>query len=97
MAQRADLLAEIDTTLDGSGDYTGDWIDSSEIYSVRVLYSGVGTQALIQESANQTNVLSTSLPVGFGEVPITARYFRFAVDGGSANATLRATVRTVGS
>lgn len=95
MAKRADLLAEIDTTLDGSGDYTGEWLDSAGVNLARVLYAAAGTQALVQESSDQTNVLSTPVPTGYGEVPLTARYFRLAVDGGTANAAFRAMIRAV--
>lgn len=95
MTQRVDLLAEIDTTLDAAGDYTGDWIDSGGVNTIRVLYSAIGTQGLIQESADQVSALSSPVPAGYGELPLTARYFRFTVDGGTANAALRATIRAV--
>lgn len=95
MAKRADLLAEVDTTLDGSGDYTGEWLDSAGVDTIRVLHLIAGTQAIIQESSDQSSVLSTPVPSGYGEVPLTARYFRLAVDGGTANATFRATIRKV--
>lgn len=95
MAHRMDLLAEINTTLDSSGDYTGDWIDSAGIDTVRIAYSSAGARGLIQESTDQVEIRSAELPVGYGEMPITLRYFRFAVDGGTPNAALRATLRVV--
>lgn len=100
MAQRTDLVAEIDTTLDGSGDYTGPWIDSAGIFRLRVANTGSGVR--IEESNDQTNtvqvntveVSSEGLPYAQEEISITARYFR--VRGyGDPNAALHASVRVV--
>jgi type 1 fimbria pilin len=100
MAQRADLLAELDITLDGSGDYTGPWLDSAGVLLLRVVNTGSGVR--IEESNDQTNLVQINtieiagegLPYGQEEIPITARYFR--VRGyGEANAALHAAVRVV--
>lgn len=99
MAQRTDLVAEIETTLDGSGDYTGPWIDSAGIFKVRVVNVGSGIR--IEQSNDQTNAVQISTvdvgvegPYRHEEIAITARYFR--VRGyGDANAPLHAAVRVV--
>lgn len=100
MAQRNDLITELDTNLDGSGDYTGPWIDSASVYRVRVVNTGSGLR--IEESNNQADTVSLhtvgisaeGLPYAAEEIPITARYFR--VRGyGDPNAPLHAVVRVV--
>lgn len=101
MAQRTDLIAEIDTTLDGSGDYTGSWLDSGGIFLIRVVNTGSGVR--IEESNNQTDVVQVNtsevaaegLPWAQEEMSLTARYFR--VRGyGDANAALHVAVRVIG-
>jgi len=100
MSQRADLIAEIDTTLDGSGDYTGSWLDSAGIFKVRVVNTGSGVK--IEESNNQSDIVqvntvaiaSEGLPYAQEEIALTARYFR--VRGyGDASAALHAAVRAI--
>lgn len=96
MAQRADLLAEISTTLDGSGNFAGTWIDSGGVKNVRVIHSSVGVTPQIDESSDQSVILgNTTVSGGYAEAPLTARYFRLTVSGGTANATFRAVLRAV--
>lgn len=101
MARRIDLIAEIDTTLDGSGDYTGEWIDSCGIRTIRV--ANVGSGVRIEESNNQTDIVQVNtsdvapegLPYNKEEITITARWLR--VRGyGSPNGPLHAAVRVIG-
>lgn len=95
MARRGDLLVEVNSTLDGSGDYTGDWIDSSGIFTIRVLATTAGVNPGIQQTADQVYIFSDTLGAGYQEYPITARYFRLYMDGGTPNAAFRAIVRAV--
>lgn len=100
MATRFDLVAELDTTLDGSGDYTGPWIDSSNIYKIRIVNVGSGMR--IEESNNQTDIVQVNtvgipdegLPYNAEEVLITSRYFRIR-GYGDPNAPIHASVRIV--
>jgi hypothetical protein len=100
MAQRTDLVAEIDTTLDGTGDYTGPWIDSAGIFLIRIVNVGSGIR--IEESNDQTNTVQINtveiagegLPYAQEEIAITARYFR-VMGYGDPNAPLHAAVRIV--
>lgn len=96
--RRADLLAEIDTTLDGSGVYEGPWIDTGGVYDVRVC-ADTAAPLYLEESQDG----STKVP-GIGalsslrsEVGLTNRFFRVAVRGSSANAgqTFVCTVRAL--
>lgn len=94
MAVRRDLVLEVDTTLDGSGNYASDWLDSSAIYDVRVLhwFSGSPSPTVqIDESSDQTHIL-TSTVLG-ADASLTARYFRLSANGGGVGATFRAAVR----
>lgn len=94
MARRVDLLVEADTTLDGSGTYASDWIDTSGVYTVRVV-SNLPGETYVVQSADQTNALASTLANGV-DVPITARYLRVEVGAPSqANADYRVTIRSV--
>jgi hypothetical protein len=100
MAQRSDLLFEVDTTLDGSGNYTSPWIESAEVHSVVAVWTdGVGGSSGYPKfnlSADATNVIRSVESLGvFGEYKIPARYFRFQISGGTANATLRVSIKAL--
>jgi hypothetical protein len=95
MARRGDLLVEVNTTLDGSGNYTGDWIDSSGIERIRVLSTTASVFPQIQQTADQVYIFQDTLASGSEEYAITGRYFRLAMVSGTANATYRAIVRAV--
>lgn len=96
---RSDLLVEIDTTFDASGNYTGPWMDSTGILSVRGVYSfsgSSGPQVFIEESSDASVVLGGGGSIyGGAVVPLSARYFRVAGTGADAGATLRASIRRV--
>jgi hypothetical protein len=97
--RRADLLDEIDTVLSGSGDYTGDWIDTASVFRVRVMYTfnvAPAPQVLIDESMDQNAILGSSqVKPDAPELPLTARYIRVRVAGGGSGAAFRASVRAV--
>jgi hypothetical protein len=100
MTSRQDLLAEIDITLDGSGNYVGDWLDSSGVLTVRIVIQTMGStnpaDVSLEQSSDQTNEVSTDgFSEAFGEFEITARYFRLLVTGGQASVGFRAVIRDV--
>lgn len=91
MAQRSDLVLEGPITLDGSGNYTGPWIDSAEIRSVGVIHSGTpGSQ--IEFSSDASAVINIDTWTNFTEKPV---HSRFSVAGGTANATVKVSVRAM--
>lgn len=94
MARRTDLLVEVDTTLDGTGRYVGDWVDTAGVLTIRV-FTTQGSSLLIEQSADQVQILADTLGVDL-EFDLTMRYFRIAVDGGTPNAAFRGTVRAIG-
>lgn len=95
MANRSDLLSEVDTTIDANGDYIGPWIDSGQVQTVRVIYTDLGIAPAIEESADQANVIRGIGLTNGANVNITARYFRLKVDGSSgyAGQAFRAVIR----
>lgn len=97
MADRTgNLLAEVNTTLDGNGDYTGTWLDVDGVLKVRVLYNSADAAGL-QQSNDKTNVISTATVASNGDVALTARYCRFVLDApiGQANAAFYLAMRAV--
>jgi hypothetical protein len=98
MAVRSDLVAEIDTTLSGSGTLTGAWIDSGDVQSVHMVYGFTGSPSPVvslDQSIDGTTVFSSD-PWSFDSSRvIAARFFRLSVAGGGAGATFRASVRVV--
>ena len=100
MAQRSDILLEVDTTLDGSGNYTGPWIEAAEIHTVVAVWTdGIGGSSGYPKfnlSADSSNVIRSLESISpFTEYKIPARYFRFQVSGGTANAVLRLSIKAV--
>jgi hypothetical protein len=93
MAQRSDLLAEVDTTFDGGGNYTGDWFDSGQIYTIRVIRSG-GSSTTFEESIDQTHIVNSGTVTPGANQAVTARYFRITASGTPA-AAYRAVIRVV--
>jgi hypothetical protein len=102
--KRPDLPVEADTTLDGAGTYTGEWVDSSSILSARIAFALYGSGSVgIEESVDGVN------PLGFADLPLApmstlsnnavfnpaTRYFRVKVTGGSANAVFRVSIRRI--
>lgn len=101
MAQRADLLAELNVTLSGLGptyEYVGSWMDSASIESIVIACSMTGADPILwfDESADQSDlILSTEI----GPHPYTmyanpaCRYFRIRATSTTSGATLRASLR----
>jgi type 1 fimbria pilin len=103
-APRADLLLEVDTTLDGSGEYIGDWIDTGGVLTALVTFQSNSSTGIfeVQQSMDQSFVFFDGNGPNLGgggssqEYPLRARYFRIKASGGTASATLRACVRAIG-
>ncbi|MGH3672187.1 MAG: hypothetical protein ACRDSH_16395 [Pseudonocardiaceae bacterium] len=98
MTRRVDLLAEIDTTLSASGTYTGEWIDTSEVLTIKAFFSvGGGSYSMTLDQSNDQSVIliQDSPPTLAGYSSLVARYFRISITGGSANATFRGVIRKV--
>ena len=95
MAQRADLVFEGPITLNGSGDFTGDWLDSAGIHVVAAAYTQGTAGVQLEQSTNASTLLILDSWAQGAEKPILARYFRISVDGGTPNATVQISVRTV--
>ena len=61
---RTDLLFEDRVTMDGSGDYTGDWIDTGGVLTVRVAFQFANVAQgtfLLQEGMNTSYGSSESI------------------------------------
>ncbi len=86
-AKRADLVIEVQDTTDGSGNWTGEWIDSGGFKNVLIGYE-VGTAGVrLEFSSDGSAVLTNSgSPVASGTViGIGTRFFRAAISGGTPN------------
>jgi hypothetical protein len=96
--KRPDLPIEVDDVLDGTGNYYSEWVDSSKILSVRVVFNGIGNTvgAAIQESNDTVNIVHAASGLTNGsEVNITGRYFRLWLANSTPGEVVRATVRAV--
>lgn len=105
---RRDINFELYEVMDGSGDYTTDWLESAEIFTIRVACSFNGGTPTVRVDEGQYDsgagtprlIRSQSVSVasgrGFAELDLTGRYFRLVVSGGLADNAFAATVRTVG-
>lgn len=97
MADRTgELLLEVDTTLDGNGDYVGPWIDASGVLKGRVIYNST-EGAGVEQSNDATNVFGGVGVASGTEFPVTARYIRFVLDApsGQANAPFRLAIKAI--
>lgn len=85
---REDLLIEVDTTLDGSGNYASDWLDSAEIHSVRLVFGfASGSGSVYVSPSNDTTYSFPTLAVSSGsEVAIASRYFQVVATGTASTA-----------
>lgn len=98
MAGKADVVITVDTTLDGSGNYTGDWYDADGVLTVR--FANASSGARLQQSNDQTNLINVRTPVSTGtgydmeDIPLVARYLR-VVGFGAPSAALRVNVRII--
>lgn len=103
LAPRADLPVELDTTLDGSGNYIGEWIDTAGMLKVRATWQSPTSSGTfqIEQSMDQSFIFfegpgSTTLDGTSQEYPLFARYFRVKAINGTPNGTLRVCVRAIG-
>jgi hypothetical protein len=93
MASRADLVLEEDTNYVG-GAYESDWFDSGGIDYVRVASEG-GNGTLLEESNNQTDILTSRSATDGVPLVLTARYFRATSTGGTT-AAFSIAIRAIG-
>ena len=104
---RQDLPLGIYELLDESGDYVGPWLETADIYTVRVVASFNGGSPILRiddgqydNGSSEPRILrSQTITVagnkGFAELALSARYFRLVVDSGLADNPFAATVRAV--
>ena len=104
---RYDLVEETLQLLDGSGDFTSDWHDSSGVHTLRVavkFLSGSSPTFTIEEAQWDTSndprvIRSQSVPIssllGAADLNITARWFRVKIDAGGSNDYCAYTMRKV--
>jgi hypothetical protein len=106
---RKDLCLELYEVLDGSGNYTGEWLETSEIFTLRVaaLFNGGSPTTRIEEGQFDTSasggeprvIRSRVVPFAsnraYVQIDLTCRYFRLTITGGSAEESFAATVRVV--
>lgn len=104
---RSDIAVEVDELLDGSGNYTGPWLETVDIFTVRVTcrFNGGSPTVVLEEGIFTTNdsipkvLRSNTIPIsslhGFAGVDLSCRYFRLVVSGGSADNLFQACVRVV--
>lgn len=94
--RRADLLIEltVDTAGVNSYSYTGDWIATDEVNSVRIRCTLDGVDVALtvelQESIDQTLVVSSvTVPsdtsIEASELTVSARYFRIVASATASN------------
>lgn len=100
MAKRSDILFEVDTTLDGGGNYAGPWVDASEIHSVILTFTeglgGASGYPKLRLSSDTTNIIRSIENVSPNtEYLIPSRYFDFQISAGTANATLRLSIKAL--
>jgi hypothetical protein len=108
LPHRKDLLLEAHPTLDGSGNFSTDWIDSAYVDSVRVACTFNGGSPVVQVIEGQydpdssgdprmmrTQTITVSANKAYAELPLTCRFFQFAVTGGLAENPVAVTVRGV--
>lgn len=109
LPHRADLVLESWTLLDGSGDFTSDWFDSSGFGRalIAVTFNG-GTPTVRLDEGQYDSSFSTprvirsqSIAVsgnrGFLDTPLTGRFFQLVITGGSADNPFAATIRGLAS
>lgn len=104
---RVDLPVEVDVLLNGSGAYTGPWLETVDIFNVRVscLFNGGSPTVTVEEGIYTANdntpkvIRSQNVPVSslaaYAALSLSARYFRLTVTGGSADNLFQATIRSV--
>lgn len=106
--RRTDLTVELFELLDGSGAYTGDWLDTSGVQSVRVSasFNGGTPTVSVEEAQFDTGnsgdprvIRTQNVPVSslraWAGLDLSARYYRLTVSGGSADNPFAATIRVV--
>jgi len=103
--QRLDLVIELDELLDGSGNYTGPWLETTDIYTVHVAckFNGGSPTVTIEHgiytshSADPKTLHYTDVPVSStaasADVDLMSRYFRLTIAGGSADNLFQSTIR----
>lgn len=98
MGYRNDLVLELDTVADGSGQYTGVWIDTAGVPAVTVSSSLTSVTHRLELSQDGSTSyasydISGSTQIPLIEYPLPARYFRVAFVSASANQAFKLTVR----
>jgi hypothetical protein len=106
LGERDDIMLEESDVLDGSGNYTSPWVETSGVGNyVRVaawFNGGYPTtqleQGVYSSSGSPERValheVGTENPA-HGEVPIVARYLRLVITGGTESGAYRASIRKV--
>lgn len=104
---RHDLVEEVLQLLDGSGDFTSAWHDSSGVHSLRVavkFLDGSSPTFTIEEAQWDTDssprvIRYQSVPInsliGAVDLNITARWFRVKIDAGPSDGYCAYTMRKV--
>lgn len=105
---RGDLLLEQYTSLDGSGAYSGDWIETAGIAAIRVAlaFNGGSPTVRVDESIYpapsggsgvpkvvRENAVPVSSLYGYAEIDLCARYYRVVIAGGLSSGTVSMSVR----
>lgn len=108
---RQDLLYEDDVTLDGSGNYTSPYFDSSGLVRLRFAadYNPLSAalsdfylnEYMLNSGGSAILVRQQSIPVsypglGYAELDLTSRYFQFTASG-TANDVFELIVRGLSS
>jgi|SRR5882757_150189 len=96
MTARRDLLLEVDTTLDGSGNYNSPWIDSAGTDRIVAVWTDGISGVKINFSLDTEEFLYTIDAARLTEYVVPARYFNLRVIAGGNNAAFRASVRALG-
>ena len=104
MTTRRDLFLELETQLDGNGDYDSAWVETASVFNIDVVVTNIGNgqvyveEAYTADSSDDTYLHILGAASGGklkGSVNIASRYFRVKIDGGTASNTFRASVRAV--
>ena len=105
---RPDLPIESDALTDTAGNYTSDWIETSQAKAIRVAcyMATPGATVSVQEGMHASDqstprmVRQQNVPASgtyaFGELALSARYFRVVLTDGLTETGIFLSVRVVG-
>lgn len=108
MTTRRDLLLEVNDLTDSSGNYTSPWVETCEVFDIRIIANKANSNAgiLYVEEANLNDgslagsvIYSHSFAASSGQVRaqigLSSRFFRVLFSNFNASTTVQAAVRAI--